>query len=301
VHAPSEPRAPQDNHDAEPFLNRVLKQEAPDYYDSTSSSFLLVARHSQPCAVIQHPMDLGTMLRRVKGKHYRSKKEFKDDLDLIWSNCFAYNHAPVRHLRPALPPHAHPAQDHPIRLKAVRLRAKAETLLAAITDRRERTDLWIPNSLAAVVAPPSPPPDRDEPMPPAPLANGHVNGTPQRRPAVSRRPTTSSAVPKAKVPPPPQEVQFPETPAVIRTAAGMAAFLALDADLTAALAESVEGAIAGPGPSSLASIEERLRAHLPPSSSETEEYGEELSPLEDELVGGKRKLSVFASLSGILC
>jgi transcriptional activator SPT7 len=40
-------------------------------------------------------MDLGTMLRRVKGKHYRSKKEFKDDLDLIWNNCFTYNHAPV--------------------------------------------------------------------------------------------------------------------------------------------------------------------------------------------------------------
>jgi hypothetical protein len=40
-------------------------------------------------------MDLGTMLRRVKGKHYRSKKEFKDDLDLVWQNCFTYNHAEV--------------------------------------------------------------------------------------------------------------------------------------------------------------------------------------------------------------
>ena len=31
------------------------------------------------------------MLKKVKQRHYKSKKEFKDDLDLIWSNCFTYN------------------------------------------------------------------------------------------------------------------------------------------------------------------------------------------------------------------
>ena len=36
-------------------------------------------------------MDLQTMLKKVKQKTYKSKKEFKDDLDLIWSNCFTYN------------------------------------------------------------------------------------------------------------------------------------------------------------------------------------------------------------------
>ena len=31
------------------------------------------------------------MLKKVKAKQYKSKREFKDDLDLIWSNCFTYN------------------------------------------------------------------------------------------------------------------------------------------------------------------------------------------------------------------
>jgi len=40
-------------------------------------------------------MDFQTMLKKVKQKQYKSKKEFKDDLDLIWSNCFQYNAAEV--------------------------------------------------------------------------------------------------------------------------------------------------------------------------------------------------------------
>ena len=38
------------------------------------------------------------MLKKVKQKQYKSKKEFKDDLDLIWSNCFQYNAAEVCYL-----------------------------------------------------------------------------------------------------------------------------------------------------------------------------------------------------------
>ncbi|KAJ7478861.1 Bromodomain-containing protein, partial [Mycena galericulata] len=56
------------------FLKPVSKSEAPDYY-----------------GVITNPMDLQTMLKKVKQRQYRSKREFKDDLDLIWSNCFTYN------------------------------------------------------------------------------------------------------------------------------------------------------------------------------------------------------------------
>jgi hypothetical protein len=54
-------------------------------------------------------MDFQTMGRKVKQKQYKSKKEFKDDLDLIWSNCFVYNATEVRslyfslHLRQRLP------------------------------------------------------------------------------------------------------------------------------------------------------------------------------------------------------
>ena len=40
-------------------------------------------------------MDLQTMMKKVKQKSYKSKREFKDDLDLIWSNCYLYNAAEV--------------------------------------------------------------------------------------------------------------------------------------------------------------------------------------------------------------
>jgi hypothetical protein len=49
-------------------------------------------RHS----VITNPMDLQTMLKKVKQKQYKSKRDFKNDLDLIWRNCFTYNAAEVR-------------------------------------------------------------------------------------------------------------------------------------------------------------------------------------------------------------
>jgi transcriptional activator SPT7 len=41
--------------------------------------------------VISNPMDLQSMLKKVKAKQYKSKREFNDDLGLIWSNCFTYN------------------------------------------------------------------------------------------------------------------------------------------------------------------------------------------------------------------
>jgi transcriptional activator SPT7 len=46
--------------------------------------------------VISNPMDMQTMLKKVKQKQYKSKREFKDDLDLIWSNCYMYNATEVR-------------------------------------------------------------------------------------------------------------------------------------------------------------------------------------------------------------
>lgn len=41
--------------------------------------------------VITNPMDFSTMAKKLKNKQYKSKREFKDDLDLIWSNCYKYN------------------------------------------------------------------------------------------------------------------------------------------------------------------------------------------------------------------
>lgn len=67
---------------AHPFLQRVNKREAPDYY-----------------TVIKHPMDIGTMMKKLKQLQYKSKKEFVDDLMLIWSNCLTYNRDPAHYLR----------------------------------------------------------------------------------------------------------------------------------------------------------------------------------------------------------
>ena len=67
---------------ATPFLQRVNKREAPDYY-----------------RVISEPMDFGTMMKKMKQRTYRNKKEFVHDLDLIWSNCLKYNADPNHFLR----------------------------------------------------------------------------------------------------------------------------------------------------------------------------------------------------------
>ncbi|KAJ5132845.1 hypothetical protein N7448_007003 [Penicillium atrosanguineum] len=56
------------------FLTRVNKRDAPDYY-----------------SIIKHPMDLGSMTKKLKGLQYRSKQDFVDDLNLIWANCLKYN------------------------------------------------------------------------------------------------------------------------------------------------------------------------------------------------------------------
>ncbi|KAK7029559.1 Transcriptional activator spt7 [Paramarasmius palmivorus] len=188
-----------DNHDAEAFLKPVLKAEAPDYYD-----------------VIQTPMDFQSMLKKVKQKAYKSKKEFKDDLDLIWSNCFQYNAAP----------------SHPLRKCAERLRVKADRLLQNITDRKERTDPVIPFELSGSAHP---------------KVNGHINGIGRAHtysPSTSAPSATKPSTPASKsssmslkasslARAPRKDLPFAETPALIRTPEGMAAFRELDRNLEA--------------------------------------------------------------------
>ncbi|KAL1997799.1 hypothetical protein VTN02DRAFT_724 [Thermoascus thermophilus] len=83
------------------FLTRVNKREAPDYYN-----------------VIKHPMDLGTMTKKLKALQYKSKQEFVDDLNLIWSNCLKYNTNP----------------DHFLRKHALYMRKETEKLVPLIPD-----------------------------------------------------------------------------------------------------------------------------------------------------------------------
>lgn len=65
-----------------PFLNKVSKREAPNYG-----------------LIIKKPMDLNTVMKRIKNLHYNSKAQFVDDLNLIWNNCLTYNVDPKHFLR----------------------------------------------------------------------------------------------------------------------------------------------------------------------------------------------------------
>ncbi|KAI9264766.1 hypothetical protein BY458DRAFT_513918 [Sporodiniella umbellata] len=84
-----------------PFLNKVSKREAPDYFD-----------------VIKNPMDLGTVTKKMKNLNYRSKKEFGDDLYLIYDNCLMYN--------------TNSASEY--RKHAIAMRRKTERLLTRVPD-----------------------------------------------------------------------------------------------------------------------------------------------------------------------
>ncbi|GJE98207.1 hypothetical protein PsYK624_144300 [Phanerochaete sordida] len=197
-----------DNRDAEAFLKPVSKSEVPDYYD-----------------VIREPMDLQTMQKKVKQKAYKSKKEFKDDLDLIWQNCLTYN----------------ATENHPLRQCALRLKAKAEKLLKNITDRRERLDPPLPSDISRGGTP-------------------KLNGNGLNGHAVAR--SRSIAFTKSPSPSKPlgtatatarRDAQFPDQPAIVRTAEGMAEWLHLDQELDARLnGELLANGFSGP------SVEEKL-------------------------------------------
>lgn len=65
-----------------PFLNKVSKREAPNYG-----------------LIIKKPMDLNTVMKKLKNLQYNSKQEFVDDIMLIWTNCLTYNSDPKHFLR----------------------------------------------------------------------------------------------------------------------------------------------------------------------------------------------------------
>ncbi|KAI0686712.1 hypothetical protein BC835DRAFT_1379004 [Cytidiella melzeri] len=230
----------QDNHDVELFLKPVSRSEVTDYYD-----------------IITNPMDLQTMQKKVKQKAYKSKREFQDDLDLIWSNCFTYN----------------AVEDHPIRKMATRLKAKAEILLKNITDRKERLEPVIPTSLSSrggVVK--------------VNGINGHSVAKPRpvaftKLPSPSR---TSSSVIQAKQSR--RDVPFPESSAIVRTGEDMATFLQLDGELEARLNNELDtNAFSG------LSLEEKLRNYAVSGLDATAEDGDFMAM--DVGLGEKRKLN----------
>lgn len=151
------------------------------------------------------------MLKKVKQKQYKTKTEFKDDLDLVWNNCYTYNAAEVCLNVPPTPILIHQSQNHPLRLCAKRLQHKAQKLLKNITDRKERTDPSIPLNFGGS----------------QPKVNGFVNGhshhySPPSRPSSAnyKHPTKSQ-----------RDLPFSETPAIMRTSSGMSTFLQLNQEM----------------------------------------------------------------------
>lgn len=84
-----------------PFLQKVNKRDAPDYYK-----------------IVGIPMDIGQMMKKLKGLSYVSKKEFVDDLNLIWANCLLYNKHP----------------ENAFRKKAEHMRRETDKLIPLIPD-----------------------------------------------------------------------------------------------------------------------------------------------------------------------
>ncbi|KAG9036544.1 Transcriptional activator spt7 [Tulasnella sp. JGI-2019a] len=199
------------------FLRAVKKAEAPDYDQ-----------------YVKHPMDLGTVQKKVKAHTYQNKQQFASDLNLIWDNCLLYNSDPNHHLR----------------RHANFMREKADYMLERITDVNER---FQPANLRF-----KPPPaqhysksrtiessDEDDDFPLKASrkhpngahvngvlkANGHVSSS---KPAMngvkghtSKDDKKGSVLGKRKV----DETPFLDRPAIVRTSAGMASFRDIDIEL----------------------------------------------------------------------
>ena len=176
-------------------------------------------------------------------------------------------------------------QNHPLRLCATRLKAKAEHLLKYITDRKERADPPVPVDLAG---------RRTSSHPPTRL-NG-INGHSHSLSFLNSRPPSSNATRSGRrLTPaltPPRRVpgqSFPDSPAIVRTADGMAAILALERSLDAVLLE--------PGPSSHAeALDATLSSYIGVGESDSDADGEADTDSEgmavDGATGDKRKLFV---------
>ncbi|TCD67766.1 Transcriptional activator spt7 [Steccherinum ochraceum] len=183
-----------DNRDAEAFLKPVSRTEYPDYYD-----------------VIATPMDLQTMLKKVKAKSYKSKREFQDDLDLIWSNCFLFN----------------AVENHPLRLCVMRLKAKAERLLKYVTDRKDRADPHIPGEMAnhGIISKVN-----------GTSLNGVVPGLARPRSIQSSKSPSPAKLFADADGQSRKDVPFQDSLAIVRTQAGMTTFRELDRELDERLA-----------------------------------------------------------------
>ncbi|KAF5322499.1 hypothetical protein D9619_002195 [Psilocybe cf. subviscida] len=262
-----------DNRDAEAFLKPVSKTEVPDYYDGVWR-FTLTNCDVDAGAVIQHPMDFQTMLKKVKSKHYKSKREFRDDLDLIWNNCLTYN----------------AAESHPLRPCVHRLKVKAERLLRYITDRKERSDPPIPSDLPAPIAGIARPRiNGGHSRTNSSNNNGYLNGRGSSHTRSSSISSMTSGRPNTIILPAKSrrgDVDFGDSPAIIRTPEGMARFLHLEREVGAASSKQQRNG-----------LQQALRELAPPTVEIMPAGGDDDSDgvdvkMEDGSPGEKRKMQL---------
>jgi transcriptional activator SPT7 len=170
----------------------------------------------------------------------------------------------------------------------MRLKSKAEHLLKYITDRKERADPPVPIDLSVPSSgrrPSSHPPNRLNGI------NGYAHALsflPSRSPSsndsrMGRRITPTLTLPRRQ-----RGQAFPESPAIVRTAEGMAAILELE--------QSLDAVLSAPGPSSNAEALDALLRSYMGESEDSDADGETESDDEEVAVNGatgdKRKLFV---------
>ncbi|OJT07920.1 Transcriptional activator spt7 [Trametes pubescens] len=299
-----------DNRDAEAFLKPVSKTEVPDYYD-----------------IISTPMDLQTMLKKVKQRQYKSKKEFKDDLDLIWSNCFTYNATEVSAVSEdptALnTPTSRGTTSRPNRWNSQRGAVEIHS-----SPRRPGSDIHVsrqPHGLAEAASLDHPLrqcasrlkikaerllknitdlKERADPVIPGevrvrgitPRINGvTVNGHGRLPPSLSFRspsPTKQSAPLPGQSRKIQRDTTFPESPALVRSPAMMATFVQLDKDVDTFLSQQL---VTGSHTPSDAGLKQRLLRYAvidDEADGSSLTTGGSLSTIDGDL-GMKRKLNGF--------
>jgi transcriptional activator SPT7 len=109
-------------------VGKVLN-ELRDYTEISASFLMPIGKRDAPdySQIIRYPMDLGTMMKKLKRFEYVSKVQVVEDLTLICANCLIYNSRP----------------SHLVRRRALAMQREIKKLVPLILDivvrkRKER-------------------------------------------------------------------------------------------------------------------------------------------------------------------
>eukprot|EP00939_MAST-03C_sp_MAST-3C-sp1_P000746 g746.t1 len=71
------------------ILNHVMKMPAAEFFNAPVDPVLLKLPDYRD--IVKHPMDLGTIMKGLRAKAYKTPEDVKKDVDLVWANSFLYN------------------------------------------------------------------------------------------------------------------------------------------------------------------------------------------------------------------